>query len=184
MATSTLGFEIEGIPPTFKKIELKNGVLDSLDDAEYINITDPFITPIKAIRLLGRVYVFNSEIQQMEEQDLIEEGIETIGSIVADYTRMQKNIYRRMFQFDCIREDNQANNSYQLATGLMAKSKIFTLKTHSFNNLKDSPQHEDILFYKGTWWLVDEVNVSYVYTPREKMVLHLTLKMFNKKDEL
>lgn len=184
MATQTLGFEIKGLPPTFEKIKLKNGILDALEDAEYISITDASGAPIKAIRLLGRVYAFNYELQQMEEQDLIEEGIETIGSIVADYTRMQKNIYRRMFQFDCVREDTQTNSSYQPATGLMTKSKAFTLKTHNFNNLANSPQHEDILFYKGIWWLVDDVIASYIYTPREKLVLHLNLKMFNKKDEL
>lgn len=173
-ATDEVGFEIDGIPQTFKKRALVNGVYKSNDQVDYIDLTD------KAIRLLGVIYQYNSATQQMEAQDVGDEELEVQGAEIGNIIQFEKNSYIRKCKFDCIKESDQENTINQPISGLLSGSSYLTLKTHNFSSFADKPKIGDIIFYQGAFWMIEEIYISYMYTPRERMILHIAIKQINK----
>lgn len=183
LATQTLGFEVEGYPQGFVPRPLFKGQLNTVDEVEYITITETLngeLVANKALKLNDRFYMFNPETNSIEEHDLIEEGIEIVKVDATNIIRLEKNVYVRKFAFDCIREGEQESSPYQPIQGLPIDATYLSLKTHMFCEAKDEPKHEDLLHYQGRFWMVEDTRKSYYYVPKEKSVLHLTLKAINK----
>lgn len=177
VATPTLGFEVDGFPQTLVARQLYNGQLTGVngEGCTYIEISNN-----KALKLLDRFYIFNPSNNEMEEHDLIEEEIEIIPCNTSDVIRIEKNAYVRKFSFDCMKESEQQNQPYQPLQGLPIDATYLTLKTHMFCEALDEPKHEDLLYYQGRFWTIEDTRKSYYYIPKEKSVLHLTIKAINK----
>ncbi len=173
-ATDEVGFEIDGIPQAFQKRTLVKGVYKSNDQVEYIDLTG------KAIRLVGVIYQYDSETQTMQPQDIGDEELEVQGAQIGNIIRFEKNNYLRKMKFDCIKESDQENTINQPISGLLSGSSYLTLKTHNFATLADKPQIGDILYYQSSFWMVEEIYISYIYTPRERAVLHIAIKQIHK----
>ena len=183
MATQSLGFEIDGYPQTLTPRTLSNGIFNCKETVEYIEITSingDVITPTKAICLINRYYVFNPTTSTMDEEDIVEDGVQVIQAQTSDVIRFERNSYVRKTTFDCSKENDQQNSAYQPIQGLMTDTSYLTLKTHNFCSVKDKPQHEDLLFYQGRFWIVEDTRETFIYTPREKSVLHISLKQIKK----
>lgn len=173
-ATDEIGFEIDGIPQTFQKRVLVKGVYKATEQVEYIDLTG------KAIRLLGVIYQYDSVSQTMQPQDIGDEELEVQSAEIGNIIQFEKNNYLRKLKFDCIKETDQEDSLHQPINGLLSGTSYLTLKTHCFSSFADKPQIGDILFYQGAFWMIEQVSKTFVYTPRERMVLHLTLKQINK----
>ena len=182
VATQSLGYEVDGFPQELKVRQLTNGIFQSNDTVEYIAITntseDGAITPIKALCLLGSYYMFNPETMQLEEEDIVDEGVETITVQTSDVIRFEKNQYVRQFAFDCAIVDDQQSSVYQPITGLNVNSTYQTIKTHNFAVAADNntPKSEDVIFYDGSFWMVEETRKKFIFTPKKKSVLYISLK--------
>ncbi len=173
-ATDEIGFEIDGIPQTFQKRVLVKGVYKSNDQVEYIDLTG------KAIRLVGVIYQYDSETQTMQPQDIGDEELEVQSAEIGNIIQFEKNNYLRKLKFDCIKETDQEDSLHQPINGLLSGTSYLTLKTHCFSSFADKPQIGDILFYQGVFWMIEQVSKTFIYTPRERMVLHLALKQIKK----
>lgn len=173
-ATDEIGFEIDGIPQTFQKKVLVKGVYKATEQVEYIDLTG------KAIRLLGAIYQYDSVSQTMQPQDIGDEELEVQSAEIGNIIQFEKNNYLRKLKFDCIKETDQEDMLHQPINGLLSGTSYLTLKTHCFSSFADKPQIGDILFYQGAFWMIEQVSKTFVYTPRERMVLHLALKQINK----
>lgn len=90
--------------------------------------------------------------------------------------QIEGNAYYRKFAFDCNRDGDQQDTTTQPLKGLIVDSSYLTLKTHNFTAQQDMPQKEDILYYQGKFWIIEETNKSFVYTPKERLVLFVVLK--------
>lgn len=184
VATPMLGFEIDGIPQNFRPRQLSEGIFKCDEQVCYIPITEIIegvLTATKAIRLLNKIYMFNTSTQKMEEEDFADVDVEIIQSKIENIIRFEKNTYVKKFRFDCIRENDQQDGSYQPISGLLTSSSYITLKTHNFPCANsESPQHEDLLYFQGAFWIIEEVNKTYTYEPKERVTLHLALKALNK----
>lgn len=176
MATQTLGFEIVN-NKSFNEVVLKNGKVDS-ENVYYIDIA------IKALKLFDKFYmlVYDEEKDEyrLEEHDLVGESREIVNATPSEIITIEKNSYIRKCSFDCIKEVDQQNSSYQPIDGLLTSSSYLTIKTHFFSNAKDEPKRDDLLFYQNKYWVVEETSKTYFYTPKEKSVLHISLKAINK----
>jgi len=172
VATNSLGFEIID-HRTFNKVALLNGKL-KMGEADYKSLTG------SAIKLFNKFYVFNSTTNNLEEHDLADEGLNIIEAQPSEIMVIEKNTYLKRYAFDCTKESDQQDSSYQPISGLMTNSSYLTIKTHNFSNAKDEPAHEDLLFYQGRFWAIEDTSKTYIYTPREKTVLHLSLKALNR----
>ena len=176
VATDTNGYEIKDLRG-FSPVELKNGRVAG--EADYVNITEKQGAGWKttsALKLLDKIYIFNTENNTLEEHDIIDDGLAVISALPSEIMIIERNAYLRKYAFDCIKETDQQDSSYQPISGLLTNSSYLTLKTHNFSGLKDEPQHEDILFYQGKYWMIEDTSKTYIYTPKEKSVLHLSLK--------
>lgn len=173
-ATNEIGFEIDGIPQTFQKRVLVNGKIKAIEQVEYIDLTG------KAIRLLGAIYQYNSETQTMEPQDMVDEELEVQAAERGNVIQFEKNNYVRKLKFDCIKETDQQDMVHQPINGLLSETSYLTLKTHCFSSFADKPKIGDILFYQGVFWMIEETYKTYIYTPRERLVLHIAMKQINK----
>lgn len=140
------------------------------------NIQTTTFLPSVAIRLAGKIFQYAASSQTMEEQDIMDEGLSVIDATPNDIMIIEKNTYLRKYAFDCIKETDQQDSSYQPIKGLFTDSSYLTLKTHNFCRNKDMPKHEDILYYQDRFWMVEDTTKTYIYTPKEKLVLHLSLK--------
>ncbi len=173
-ATNEIGFEIDGIPQTFQRRVLVNGKIKAIEQVEYIDLTG------KAIRLLGVIYQYNNETQTMEPQDMVDEELEVQAAERGNVIQFEKNNYVRKLKFDCIKETDQQDMVHQPINGLLSGTSYLTLKTHCFSSFADKPKIGDILFYQGVFWMIEETYKTYIYTPRERLVLHLAMKQINK----
>ena len=173
-ATDEIGFEIDGIPQTFQKRVLVKGVYKVAEQVEYIDLTG------KAIRLVGVIYQYDSETQTMQPQDIGDEELEVQSAEIGSIIQFEKNNYIRKLKFDCIKETDQEDSLHQPIKGLLSGTSYLTLKTHCFSSFADKPQIGDILFYQGVFWMIEQVSKTFIYTPRERMVLHLALKQIKK----
>lgn len=173
-ATDEIGFEIDGIPQTFQKRVLVKGVYKVAEQVEYIDLTG------KAIRLVGVIYQYDSETQTMQPQDIGDEELEVQSAEIGSIIQFEKNNYIRKLKFDCIKETDQEDSLHQPINGLLSGTSYLTLKTHCFSSFADKPQIGDILFYHGVFWMIEQVSKTFIYTPRERMVLHLALKQIKK----
>jgi len=188
-ATDEIGFEIDGIPQTFQKRVLVNGKIKAIEQVEYIDmqINDNSIITYLPIRLLGKIYQYNSETEQMEEQEIVVYESDTddmelvvLPAEIGNIIRFEKNNYVRKFKFDCIKESDQDEMVHQPINGLLSETSYLTLKTHCFSSFADKPKIGDILFYQGAFWFVEEIQNTYYYSPRERLVLHIAIKQINK----
>ncbi len=168
-ATDEVGFEIDGIPQAFQKRTLVKGVYKSNDQVEYIDLTG------KAIRLVGVIYQYDSETQTMQPQDIGDEELEVQGAQIGNIIRFGDDNFIRQFKFDCIKDGYQQNTMEQPLNGLITDMGYLTLKTHNFSQYKDKPKNGDILFYQGSFWRVEETQNQYMYTPRERLILFITI---------
>ena len=183
VATPTLGYEIDGYPQSLAPRTLIGGIFKCSDAVEYIAITsnvENVITPIKAICLFDKFYIFNVATSTMDEEDIVDEGITVIQATTSDVIRLEKNAYVRRNYFDCTKENDQQSSSYQPIQGLMIDSTYLTLKTHNFCSAKDKPQGEDLVYYQGKFWIIEDTRETFVYTPREMSVLHISIKQIKK----
>ena len=137
---------------------------------------DQVYSPTKAIKLFNKFYIFNFDTNELEENELADEGLEIINAIPSEVMTIERNSYIRQYAFDCTKETDQQDSSYQPISGLLTGSSYITIKTHNFANTKDEPRHEDILQYQGKFWMIEDTSKTYIYTPREKAVLHISLK--------
>lgn len=182
-ATPTLGYEIDGYPQELKTRQLINGIFACKEDVEYIDITittDNAITPTKAICLFGKYYMYNPETGVIEEEDIVDEGVEVIHANVSDVIKFEKNTYVRKMSFDCAKDNDQQSSAYQPISGLNIDSKYLTIRTHNFCHLKDEPITGDLIHYQGRFWAVEETRKTFTYLPREKSVLHIAMKQIKK----
>lgn len=162
---------------------LISGIFKCLDDVEYVSITtttNGVIVPTKAINLNNRFYVYNVETGTMEEEDIVDDGLTIIQATTSNVIRFEKNQYVRKNNFDCTKEVDQQSSSYQPISGLTTDTTYQTIKTHNFDGAKDKPSHDDIVEYQHRFWFIEELGTTYIYTPREKSTLHLSLKAINK----
>ncbi len=176
VATDTIGYEIKSLRE-FSRVELKNGM--AVGEADYFSITERDGQVWKttcALKLLDKIYIFNPDICELEEHDIIDEGMTVINALTSEIMVIERNAYLRKYAFDCIKETDQQDSSYQPISGLLTNSSYLTIKTHNFSEQKDEPQHEDILFYQGKYWIIEDTSKTYIYTPKEKSILHLSLK--------
>lgn len=177
-ATDEIGFEIDGIPQTFQKRVLVKGVYKATEQVEYIDLTG------KAIRLLGVIYQYDSVSQTMQSQDIGDEELEVQSAEIGNIIQFEKNNYLRKLKFDCIKETDQEDMLHQPINGLLSGTSYLTLKTHCFSSFADKPQIGDILFYQGAFWMIEETQNTYYYSPRERLILHITIsKIEEKKDD-
>lgn len=173
-ATNEIGFEIDGIPQTFQKRLLVNGKIKSTEYVDYIDLIG------KAIRLLGVIYQYNNETLTMQPQDIGDEELEVQSAEIGDIIQFEKNNYLRKQKFDCIKETDQEDMLHQPINGLLSGVSYLTIKTHCFSVFADIPKIGDILCYQGCFWLIEEIYKSFIYTPRERLVLHIAIKQINK----
>lgn len=173
-ATNEIGFEIDGIPQTFQKRALINGKIKVNEQVEYIDLTG------KAVRLLGVIYQYDSTTQSMQLQDLGDEDLEVIQAEIGDKITFEKNSYIRKYRFDCIKDSDQQDSMHQPISGLLSNTSYLTIKIHNFSSFADKPAIGDILYYQGCFWMIEEVNKIFVYTPRERMVLQISIKQIHK----
>ena len=90
--------------------------------------------------------------------------------------KFDKNTYRRMFEFDCIKESDQRDGLHQPILGLLTESSYLTIKTQNFAYLNDSPKQDDIILFEGKFWLIAEITYTTIYSPKAIKVLHIALK--------
>lgn len=172
-----MGFEVVNFR-SFSKVELQDGKIADINTiyTPITKIVDGAIVPSVALILTERVFIFNPDTNELEEHDIVDEGLEINRVLTEQTMTIEKNTYVRMYAFDCTKETDQQDSSYQPISGLLTSSSYLTIKTHNFTSAKDEPKHEDILAYQGRFWLIEDTSKSYIYTPKEKSVLHLTLK--------
>ena len=175
-ATQTLGYEVDGYPQELKPRTLVNGVFNCKEVVEYIDVSD------KAVRLFESFYLFNTgEIS--EAQDVVLSG-EAPGGIVHavtnDIIRFEKNAYVLKNKFDVSKSGDQQSSSYQPISGLDIDSTYLTLKTENFNGMIEKLKPQDLIYYQGAFWVVEETRETFTYSPREKMTLHFAMKQIKK----
>lgn len=138
--------------------------------AEYVSIQG------SALKLFDRIYIFNSETAELEEHDIVDEGLTIINAVPSQTMSIERNTYIKQYAFDCTKETDQQDSSYQPISGLLTGSSYLTIKTHNFAFAKDEPKHEDIIEYQGKFWMIEDTSKTYTYTPRERSILHISLK--------
>lgn len=183
VATDKIGFEVEPFPKTFIKRILASGKYECNYNVEYVSITNiqnGQITPNKTLYLKGNYYLFNSITETMEVQDIADEDLEIISAVASNVYIREKNVYVRQVRFDCIKENDQQTAMYQPIQGLMTGSSYLTLKTHNFCDSKVKPECDDLIYYQNYFWSIVDIRETYLYTPREQVVLHLTVKKIAK----
>jgi len=180
VATPTLGFEVDGYPQTLTKLQLKNSMLiDAVEECEYIPITSPTI----ALRLIGRFFMFNEELGELEEHDIVDEGIEVLHVSTDDIMRVNKNIYVRKFPFDCVPigakegSNNQASGLIIPATGMGLRTYIFTTEDPSH-----SPIVDDGIMYRNEFYTIKQTMWRYYYTPKEQRYLDFAIDKAKKEE--
>lgn len=191
LASQTLGFELVGVSNIFRKIVLKNGELSNCqDNVEYLNIATETVqdeyenihTTFYAISFMGKLYMFNEETQTLDLEDFVvvdeENGEQLVvyKAELGDYYKFENNEYVRKQQFDCIKTEDQQSSTYQPIPGLVSDSTFLTIKTHNFCESKEEPSHEDLVFYQGSFWVIEDTRKTYRYEPKEKSTLYLSLK--------
>lgn len=198
VATDSIGFEVKDLR-TFSQVELTDGkVVDEM--ATYVEITayvtktteseettdsedettETVLTTTKALKLLDKIFIFNTKTNTLDEHEIVDEDMEVVSAIPTEIMTFEKNTYLRKYAFDCTKETDQQNQDYQPINGLITSSSYLTLKTHNFTQAKDEPKAGDILYYQKRWWMIEDTSKTFVYTPREQSILHLSLKAINK----
>ncbi len=180
MATKDIGYEVHGFPQKLVAVQLKNGVVpNAVEQCEYIPITNP----IKALRLIGRFFMFNEEINELEEHDIVDEGIEVLHVSTDDIMRVNKNIYVRKFPFDCVPigakegSNNQASGLIIPATGMGLRTYIFTTEDPSH-----SPIVDDGIMYRNEFYTIKQTMWRYYYTPKEQRYLDFAIDKAKKEE--
>lgn len=169
VATDTIGYEIKNLRE-FAKVELINGELKNCEGITYVNLTN------SALKLLDKIFIFNAKTNELEEHDIVDEGLTIINAIPSETMTIEKNTYIRKYAFDCTKETDQQDQSYQPISGLLTGSTYLTIKTHNFTHAQDEPKCEDIIQYHGKYWMIEDTSKTYIYTPKEQSVLHISLK--------
>lgn len=169
VATDTIGYEIKNLR-AFAKVDLIGGKLQSKVEVTYTSLKD------SALKLLDKIFIFNAETNELEEHDIVDEGLTIINAIPSETMTIEKNTYVRKYAFDCAKETDQQDQSYQPISGLLAGATYLTIKTHNFTNAQDEPKCEDIIQYHGKYWMIEDTSKTYIYTPKEQSVLHISLK--------
>lgn len=183
VATQTLGYEVDGYPQELKPRQLMKGVFNCPEEVDYIEITaseNGVISPIKAICLLGRYFMYNPETNVLEEEDIVDEGVETIKAQTTEIIRFEKSAYVKKYAFDCSKVEDLQSSAYQPISGLNIDSTYLTIKTHNFSNAADKPKHQDLLYFQGSFWAIEDTRIKTVYRPKEQSILYMTLKQIKK----
>ena len=176
-ATQTLGYEVDGYPQELKPRVLVNGIFNCKEDVEYVDVAT------RAVRLFGRFYTFSSGTISDGEDDILDLD-EYEGDIIdvnnSDILRFEKNAYVLKTTFDVSKSGDQQSSSYQPISGLDIDSTYLTLKTENFNNMREKLKPQDLIYYQGAFWVVEETRETFTYSPREKMTLHFAMKQIKK----
>lgn len=178
VATTKIGFVVNSIMAGFNPCNLTNGELQGVN-AEYVNITeiqDGVIVPTVALKLNKTLYMFNPETSALEIEDIAEDGVEILMVNTSVITLINKNIYVKKQLFNATEESEQQEGSYQPISGLLVDSSHITIKTQNFTINEDAPKHGDIITFDNRHWMVEECIKSFIYTPRKKLILHISLK--------
>ncbi len=189
VASKTIGFRLFNFR-SFSKVDLINGKLRGNDETiAYFDITswknENESKPISAIKLRDAFYIYNPKTYKLEECNVNEyENIEIINVVLAQMLEYENDIFIRQFQFDCHKEDRKDIKPTQPVDGLLSDYAYLNLKTHNFNGFEIMPKSDDIIEYKGKFWLVLNVWKTFLYAPKEKSVLHLSLRLIEKQDEI
>ncbi len=151
--------------------------------AEYIPIVENG-EPV-AVKLIEEFYYYDSSSETMQFPNSennysdMPEGTHIIAK-VNQFIKAEKNIYIKQMPFDFFKDDEQKDGSYQPIKGLVTDSTYLAIRTENFCNIKDTPKHGDLVTIRGDNWLIDDVSESFVYTPKEKRSLRLSLKKTRK----
>lgn len=146
---------------------------------EYIDLLNAEGKSIVAVKVGKKLYEY--ENGEMVEQDFAETDIdvkEDMTIVKADtgsLQHFQNNWYQKKFAFDCMVEDRR-EGSYQPLSGLQVVDGRIELITHAFSHAIQMPIAGDILQYRGKYWTVEEVQISYTYAPKESKTLHIAIK--------
>ena len=140
---------------------------------EYIDLLDAYGNTKTAVKVDKKLYEYNGK--QMEEQDIIAEDIDIVRADTGSLQHFQNNWYQKKFAFDCMVED-RSEGSYQPLSGLQLVDGRIELITHAFSHAIQMPIAGDILQYRGKYWTVEEVQISYTYAPKESKTLHIAIK--------
>lgn len=170
MATDSIGYEIKNLRE-FTKVDLIAGKLKNTVGVTYVSLTN------SALKLLDKIFIFDIETNELEEHDIVDEGLTIINAVPSETMTIERNVYIRKYAFDCTKETDQQDQSYQPISGLLAGSSYLTIKTHNFTNAQDEPKCDDIIQYHGKFWMIEDTSKTYIYTPREQSVLHISLKV-------
>lgn len=142
-------------------------------EVEYIDLLNEQGESKLAIKVGKKLYEYSGE--KMQEQDIIEEGIEIVKGDTGSLQHFQNNWYQKKFAFDCMVEEKR-EASYQPIAGLQVTDGRIELITHAFSSAMLLPQPSDILQYRSKFWTIEEVQTSYTYAPREQKTLHIVIK--------
>ena len=181
--SNTLGFVLDEVRQLFASVTLISGHLSTSETVSYISIAtteNNEIVPTKAIKFRDKIFMYDTSENKVEEQDFAEDGIDVIEADTNSIIRFERNQYARQHSFDATEEADEQNSSYQPIPGLMASSTYLTLKTFNFSNQPNHPKQGDLIYYFDKFWMIDETSTTYVYEPRRKAVLHISMKAINK----
>lgn len=160
-----------------------SGKLKKSDGVTYKEITNRLslstTNKLKAtvtLKLFDKIFEFDIENDVLEEQDVKSDDTELVEAVASETMVIERNVYVKRFAFECKKETDEQDQSYQPISGLITASSYLSVKTYSFTNAKDAPKCDDILQYQGKFWMIEDTSKTYVYTPRERSILHISLK--------
>lgn len=180
VATDTVGYEIDGFPQGFVQRKLFKGKFNTDAEVEYINITSQESGSVKAsaaVKFIERFYIFNPEINQIEEHDIVDEGLQIITAELPVVIHLDKNAYLRKFKFDCVEIGDVNQTEGNPLSGLRTPEQTRVLKTYNFQD--ESPdksiQPDDLIVYEGNLYIVQEIQWHYTYTPKRQRIFEFSM---------
>lgn len=178
-----MGFIVDDVAQTMLPVALISGVYKTKDNVEYIPVAtlqNNEITATKGVRLINKLFLYNPETQLMEEEDVLDEEMEILQAVTGSVIRFEKNVYLKKQTFDCEKESDDEHSDYQPIQGLTTESIFTMIKSYNFSTGDDYPKQGDLIFWKKRFWAVSEASTTSVFTPRERLIVHLSLKAINK----
>lgn len=94
--------------------------------------------------------------------------------------KVENNNYVRQFSFDCVIDSQQQKSISEPLQGLLTDSNLLKIKTQNFLGKKDEPKAGDIIQYRGRFWVIEECYKTFIYLPKEKTIITLSLKVLNR----
>lgn len=187
VASKTLGFKLSDFK-SFSKVSLYNGKIRDGDSVIYFDITNwknGELEPTTVIKLSKEFFIYNQEQSKLEKCKIENyKNLEVINVVLPQMLEYEEDIFIRQFQFNCQKANDKKNNTTQSIPGLSSDFSYVTLKTQNFTELSDEPKNDDIVEYKGKFWIISEASKTFLYSPKETSFLYLSLRQISNQDEL